>query len=286
MSKERITLAIAKLILRMLDGEKIPSSTLPKALARQLSDEELLGSVSHGSRVSYYILDRDACRSYIQSHYFNGYKIEKWIELKELSDEALNRSVLVNEIGDSKFVSIRTFRGFLVNCCEPIQIQLCGKPVTLSPMDGLATFIQKPESFSIPSDVLVVGIENGENFNELSRQRYLFPYEKILFVSRYPQSLDLRTWLSDIPNSYLHFGDFDLAGINIYLTEFYKYLGARSAFYVPDDIEERIKKGNSNLYDKQYAKFKNMKITDERLMPLVNLIHQYHRVYEQEGYIE
>ena len=49
--------------------------------------------------------------------------------------------------------------------------------------------------------------------------------QKILFVCRYPQSNDLIKWLQSIPNRYLHFGDLDFAGINIYLNEFKKYLG-------------------------------------------------------------
>lgn len=77
-----------------------------------------------------------------------------------------------------------------------------------------------------------------------------------------------------------------MAGIHIYQTEIFKYLGNRSSFFIPNDIEARIMKGNKDLYNKQYAKFVNMEICDERLGPLVNLIHQYHRVYEQEGYIE
>ena len=41
----------------------------------------------------------------------------------------------------------------------------------------------------------------------------------LLLVSRYPQSKDLVTWLHTVPNHYVHFGDIDLAGIHIYLTD-------------------------------------------------------------------
>lgn len=69
----------------------------------------------------------------------------------------------------------------------------------------------------------IVWIENGKNFNQIREQRYFFGEQKILFVSRYPQSTDLRQWLMSISNAYLHFGDFDLAGIRIYLSGFHRY---------------------------------------------------------------
>jgi len=173
----------------------------------------------------------------------------------------------------------------------------------LNPQEGSSVFINTPETFEIPEDVVVVGMENAENFMQIRKQKYLFdalsvdekeisdgfhrekPY---LFVSRYPQESlsDLRDWLRRIPNRYIHFGDFDLAGVHIYLSEFYAHLGDRASFLIPSDIEERLADGNSSLYDQQYARFKNMEVTDARLQPLVDMIHRYRKGYEQEGYIQ
>ena len=286
MAKSTLTLAIAKKIKRLLEGEKIPSSSFPSTLASELREENLLGMITHGSRVSYYLLNCDACRRYIENHYLGGNSIENWIECMDSSNEKLERSTLVNETGGSKTIDIRTFRGFLVNCYEPLEVTMGQRPFTIFPEEHTAVFIQDPDHFTIPEDVVVVGVENGENFREIRRQRYLFETQKVLFVSRYPQSVDLRNWLCSIPNRYLHFGDFDLAGIHIFLTEFYKYLGNRAKFFIPNDIEERIMKGNSTLYDEQYAQFHHMNVSDLRLVPLVDMIHKSHRVYEQEGYIQ
>lgn len=214
-----------------------------------------------------------------------GATLSRWIELAE-GNEELDRGVLVRETGDSKAISLRTFRGFLVNCYEPLEAAIGENAFTLSPLEETALFIQSPETFHIEENVLVIGVENGDNFRQIRKQRYLFEKQKVLFVSRYPQSTDLREWLINIPNPYLHFGDFDLAGIHIYLTEFYRFLGNRASFFVPEDLEERLKKGNSTLYHKQYAYYKEMEIADPRLEPLVQMIHRYRRVYEQEGYLE
>lgn len=81
------------------------------------------------------------------------------------------------------------------------------------------------------------------------------------------------------------FGDLDLAGIRIFITEFYRYLGERSSFLIPPDYEERIKNGSRERYDVQLTKTKNMIIKDPRLRALAACIHKYHRGYDQEGYI-
>lgn len=133
--------------------------------------------------------------------------------------------------------------------------------------------------------MIVVGIENLENFNNLSKQTYLFPDGKCVFVCRYPQNSALYDWLERIPDRYLHFGDFDLAGISIYLTEFYSRLGNRATMLIPDDIEERIKHGSESLFDKQYNRFKSLNIVDSRIQPLFDMMMRHHRCYEQEGYI-
>ena len=81
--------------------------------------------------------------------------------------------------------------------------------------------------------MIVVGVENGENFCRIRSQKYLFGDNKVLFVSRYPQSADLREWLIKIPNRYIHFGDFDLAGICIYQSEFYSFWATEQVSLFP-----------------------------------------------------
>ena len=200
-------------------------------------------------------------------------------------DDALGRHMLVQETGNSKSVKLRTFRGFLVNSYEPVKAMMGDSDFIISPTESTAVFIQNPEKFHIPSDVVIVGIENGENFRYIRHQKYLFGNKKILFVSRYPQSSDLKDWLRGISNEYIHFGDYDLAGISIYQSEFYRILGERASFFVPKDIEERLRTGNEKLYNAQYLRYRNMKIIDSRLNWLVEMIHRYRKVYEQEGYI-
>ena len=211
-------------------------------------------------------------------------------KMKETLDAETTRSEQAAETGNSKLVTARSCPGFPVNSYVPITCSLNGKELVVNPQEGTFLFIADWHSFAIPDDVTVVNIENMENFRLIRRQQSLFASalagKRLLFVSRYPQSSDLRTWLQAIPNQYVHFGDFDLAGIHIFLTEFQKHLGARASFLIPQDIEQRIKHGSAERYNDQYQKFCHLTSNIQPLQQLIDTLHKYHRCYDQEGYIE
>ena len=216
-NKKRFTISVAKKLLYMLEGRTLPSSSLPRWIVDELRIEGLITGITNGSRVSYRLTDTVAFGRYISDNYTSGTSLERWIEIFSGENKDLQRSMLVQETGDSKTVKLRTFRGFLVNCYEPDHARIGNSEFVISPPEGSAVFIQNPDEFHIPSDVTVVGVENGENFCRIRSQKHLFGDNKVLFVSRYPQSADLREWLIKIPNRYIHFGDFDLAGIYLSL---------------------------------------------------------------------
>lgn len=303
---EKLGLGDARQILAMLNGEEVASSKLSPRMADMLRQEGLLLMKSNGSRCKYRMADarREACRVFLSQQFGLKCSLEDWIEAFDknksrerhdsnqnkysLDSASLeNRAELVAKVGDSKYKKVKTFRGFLVDCYTPIEATLNHRPFLLNPQEGSSVFVNSPETFEIPADVIVVGMENAENFMQIRKQKYLFGEKRYLFVSRYPQEnlSDLRAWLKRIPNRYIHFGDFDLAGVHIYLSEFYAQLGDRASFLIPSDIESRLADGNASLYDQQYARFKNMEVTDARLQPLVDMIHRYRKGYEQEGYI-
>ena len=105
-------------------------------------------------------------------------------------------------------------------------------------------------------------------------------------MCRFPICEEGKLWLEFIPNRILYFGDFDLAGIRIYETEFKRRLGDRISFIIPPDIEYRMKQaGNPSLYSKQVNEgFANLKSFSKELTNLISLIHHLQSTYEQEGY--
>lgn len=278
-----LTLKQIRNLQALLKGETLAWSAINNELLQLLIDEQLVTIKTHRSRKTIYTHDADNLQSFLEQ-YFEELRSFDWS--KDAISIASSRAELAADSGNSKSVMLRSCPGFMVNSFDPIPARLGDREIVIAPVEGTMLFVADWEHFAIPENVLVVGVENMENFRRVREQRQLFPTNQpLLFVSRYPQSTDLRQWLTQIPNKYLHFGDFDLAGMHIYDTEFYKHLGERASFFIPDDIEARICKGSAERYDDQYMKFKNYMPSDARLVSLLTLINRYHRCYDQEGYI-
>lgn len=275
-------MAISTSIKTLLKGEQVAGSKMSSQLTDELMAEGLLSVVARGSRKSYRARDTEALRRYL---------IDKDESYRVLEIDAPDsRASMARDTGNSKLAVVRSCPGFPINCYEPIACRLNGSPWMVDPLEGSFLFVADWKTFVIPEDVIVVGIENMENFRKIRQQRALFSSElglhRLLFVSRYPQSTDLRSWLCSIPNHYIHFGDFDLAGISIFLTEFHAHLGERSSFLIPKDIEQRLaNNGTEQRYNAQYQKFKNLATHIPALQNLIDAINKYRRGYDQEGYI-
>ena len=268
---------------RLLRGETIAWSSLNNDMRNTLIGDDLIIIKTNRSRKSIYVPNAEALKMFLEQH-FEELRGKDWDSDNLVS--STSRAELAVNSGNSKTKEIRSCPGFMVNSYEPISAKLNGKDIVIAPQEGTMLFVADWDHFEIPKEVLVVGIENMENFRRIREQRHLFPTDRpILFVSRYPQSTDLRNWLQNISNDYLHFGDFDLAGMRIFETEFHKFLGNRASFFIPADIETRISNGSTERYNTQYAKFKSYIPKDTRLLPLYNMINHYHRCYDQEGYI-
>lgn len=272
-------------------GETVPSGRFPADLTAELLAEGGVASISHGSRTSMKVVSMRAFDVFLRSQ---GLQPDQLQETAEVLSEPTTRAAQVQMLGDSKAVAVRSCPGFPVNVIAPLSVRLGERKLLLCPCPGSFLYISDFMEFRIPSNTIVVGVENMENFRLPERQEAVWeqirePFEGVpplLLVSRYPQSKDLVTWLQTIPNPYVHFGDFDLAGIHIYLTEFYRHLGDRSAFFIPEDIEQRLSAGSRERYLVQFERFGKMDIPDPRVKPLVNLLHRYQKGYDQEGYVE
>lgn len=281
----KLPVHIAERLLQLLQGYTVPSSAAKHAIIEDLIVE---GIIERRGRIQKTLLisNKNAFQIYLQSKYSIN-DLAQYIQTIKQTD--VSRSQLVAASSDSKLKAIRTFKGFLVNSYLPLKASINGAEITLNPTDGIFQFIYDYEQFIIPSDVAVVGIENPENFREISKQRYLFEDLNPLFVSRYPQnqSKDLLKWLQSISNNYLHFGDFDLAGIGIYLNEYKKYLADRAMFFVPYNIEEPIAiYGNRSRYNNQKENFDISSLKEKKLLALIEIIHKYKKGLDQEFFIK
>lgn len=277
----KLSVSLARKLSCLAQGEVLPRSQLKSPLVDNLLEHGVLTLRSNGTRQSLYCRDSAGLHSFLRNH-LGINDLDLFIDAAGRKE--LLRSDAVHIASDSKLKKIRTFKGFLVNCEQPVEATLNGAPFPINPTPGAFTYVYDYECFRPAAETIIVGVENGENFRYLERQKQLFPYEKMLFVSRYPQSGDLVKWLQGIENPYLHYGDFDFAGINIYLHEFKKKLGNRATFFVPEAIVKLFQNfGNRELYNRQV---KNAPARDCLLEPelekLWDLISAEKKGVEQE----
>lgn len=281
----KVPLHIAEKLLLLLEGASVPGSS-----ARHTVIEELIaeGIIERRGRIkkTLQLYNQEALHSYLK----NKKSIpDLHLYIETLKKEYLTRSELIAAASDSKIKAARTFKGFLINSYIPIEALVNDKPVIISPVNGMFHFVSDYEKFVIPDDFTIVGIENPESFRYIEKQKQLFIHIKPVFISRYPQSQsgDLMKWLKSVANPYLHFGDFDFAGIGIYINEYKNLLNERANFFVPDDLESLfIKYGNRKSYNVQKLTFDPASVQEENLVKLISLIHKHRKGLEQEILIE
>ncbi|HCW06685.1 MAG TPA: hypothetical protein DGG95_04885 [Cytophagales bacterium] len=277
----KLPISISENLIAVQNGDKIPFSKMKHATVDLMLENGVLKKQIQGrSKVLIYLTDKNKLIAFLKNH-FGIESLENYVHGLRRTD--LSRAEAVEISSNSKLKSIRTFKGFLVNSYQPIECVLNNKQITIEPTEGTFTFIYDYETFFLPNDTTVIGIENSENFRYIQKQKGLFNNIQPLFVSRYPQSKDLIKWLQAIPNRYLHFGDFDFAGLNIYVSEFKKYLQDKASFFLPMDIEKILAgKGNRKNYDRQTVQFDRSEIKEENVLMLLRLIEKYKKGLDQE----
>lgn len=276
-----IPLSVAEKLLLLAGGEQLPASTLKHPIVSELIDEQIVQErIAGRTKRTLFIPNPSLLHIWLANqHGINN--LQEYIHV--LQDKATSRADMVRVSSNSKTLHRRTYQGFLVNSYQPIPCTLLGAAYTVQPHQGTFTFVYDYQSFTPPPHVTIVGIENMENFRHIARQAHLFAHIQPLFVCRYPQeqTKDLIKWLLSIPNPYLHYGDYDFAGINIYLTEYHRHLGSRASFFIPPHIDNLIAThGNPHLYNQQ--QLTHTTITDPTLQALIALIHLHKKGLEQE----
>ncbi len=277
----KLPVPIAEKLMLLLNGEKIPFSKLKHEVIDLMIGNGILHVQLQGrSKKQIFLPNKDLLAPFLINHfgidnlanYVDGY----------LKAE-LSRSEAVEISSNSKLRAVRTFKGFLVNCYEPFECVLNNQPITINPREGTFTFIYDFETFVPSRNITIVGIENPENFRQIQKQVKLFERIRPLFVSRYPQNKDLVRWITTIPNDYLHFGDFDFAGLNIYMNEYKKHLQDKSSFFLPAGIEKLLStRGNRDIYTNQNVQFDVQMVDEENVIILLRLIEKYRKGLEQE----
>ena len=279
----KLPVAIAEKLVLLLDDGKVPFSQMKHEVVTSMIDNGVLIIQTLGrTRKVVCLPNNNSLMPYLRNHF----GIENLIAYIEgCRNEELSRAGAIEISSNSKLKQTRTFKGFLVNCFQPVECLLNNQKITIQPNEGTFTFIHDYEGFIPSEDITIVGVENSENFRYVEKQKKWFGQIKPLFVSRYPQEQhkDLIVWLKSIPNPYLHFGDFDFAGLNIYWNEFRTHLKEKASFFLPPEIEKLLStRGNRDNYNKQTIQFDLKAVDEENVLILIKLIEKYRKGLEQE----
>jgi len=212
-----------------------------------------------------------------------GYTIDSIESINQYIEEVLEKKASRNTIqqwtGSTKSKSSKSLKGLYLSSLENLDIKINNEKVTITPTNGLAYFCFYTEKVEIAKETIVVGVENYQVVWFAKKYKDFFGKKNILFVVRNPY---MREWISTIENEYIHFGDYDLAGINIYINEIVPRLklAKKHSMFIPSNIEFLIKEyGDRELFEKQ-KKYLNMKLENEKIIELKNIIEKYKRGLE------
>jgi len=280
----KLNLSDAKAFKRAVNNERVLESAFGRS-GKQIVSRMIENGILEAKRISkrsreINIINLSAFSIYLEKHFFIK-DIDKYIVT--LSDADISRAQLAKANLSTKLKSTDPKSGFHISSYDGIEIFVNREKVKVDFPPGCALFIHKDSKIKLREDVLIVGVENFENISYAKLQKELFQTDKrVLFIER---SRHLKNLLEEVSNEYLHFGDIDLAGINIYLTEYYEITKGRGRFFIPESVEEDLSNANSELYDKQYIKYKSLSSKEPYIQALIVLIKEYKSTVEQEFYI-
>lgn len=268
----------------MNEGIKLPYSRLKHPVIDTMIDNGILSRQLTGrNKTIIYLSEPGSIASHLANHYGIS-DLGKYILL--LENEESSRAEAVEAASDSKTSRVRTFKGFIVASYTPIECTYKGLRYSINQPEGIFTFIYDYEQFIPAENVTIVGVENPEVFRNIQKCAGLFMLTDLLFVCRYPQTKDLVKWLKMIPNNYIHFGDFDYAGINIYINEYKKHLKERATFFIPEGLESLIElKGNRQNFQRQTLCVDIDMIDETGIIKVLLFIGKYKKGLEQEIYV-
>jgi hypothetical protein len=281
MNSKPLPLSFARCLFRLKNGEILNSSEIAsKESLHQFCDDGILQKQpAGGRRVNYVCSEQMSLHNYLKAQY-DIISLENYISEFETDSSDGESSLFASR--STKTFRGKSLQGFFIRAFHS-EIVVSG--VTMQPTpQGSELFINQPEKLEISESALVIGIENPECFLKFEKLAHLFHQNELIVVMRY-LSNSPNKWLKTIKNSYLHFGDFDPAGLHIYIREYRNHLSAsRCSFFIPADIEKLINRyGIPTLYDQQIHLLKNI---DFQLYPeierLMRLLKKHRKGLEQE----
>jgi hypothetical protein len=256
MSSKPLSLSFARCLLRLQNGEQLNSSEISSAsLLNRFCDDGIIQKQPMGNRrVSYVCPNSSALKNYLKIQN-DILSLENYI--LEFEGDSSDGESSLKATKSTKTFRKKSLQGFFVKAFHS-EMMISGKTIQPVPQ-GIELFVHQSEKLQISKTALVVGIENPECFVKFEKLAHLFPQKEMVIIMRYLSHSPSR-WLQTISNNYLHFGDFDPAGLSIYIHEYRNHLPAnRCKFFIPQNLMQLLENyGRTTLYDTQIHLLRNV----------------------------
>jgi len=277
-----LSLSLAKKLLKLVQNTEINSSEFKNSESlKVLIDLGIVHLQVKGQKTKIMLSSEYKLQIYLKSVGIDN--------LEAYVDGGLNphrsRASISQVSSDSKSFKTQVQAGLYLASYEVVDISINAEPLSLITPYMSAFFVHKDAKLTFNKDVLVVGVENFENLTSIVKQKHLFKDDrKKIFIYR---NKYLREFLSSSFNEYLHFGDFDLAGVNIFINEIVPRLPhERYHFFIPENIAELLEYGSAEDYFLHQKKYPNLKAKSKYLQDFIELLHQKKRSLHQERLID
>ncbi len=284
----KISLKLAEQLKQLSIGKtfslNVFSDKNKRVIKQLITDGVLFDNKIIRKRKVIYCPDVEKLEKHLIANFEITTNLDEYIEVLKNADST--KSDMVNVSGNSKLKSSTSLDGFLIKSYQDITGKIFDKEFNTKTINGTSLHINDWQNFTVEKSATIVVVENSDNFRFIHQQKKLFNKLKAVFVLRFANSKAISQWINKVENNYLHYGDFDLKGIHIYLTEFKQKIKNKQkcSFYIPDNIENMIiEKGNSKRYYDQKENLKNFDFTyHTETMALVNIIEKHKKGLDQE----
>lgn len=277
-----MTIGSLRQLFALSEGERVTEGKV-KPYMKQLKplfDEKIIGLKNVSKTRNILVLkSKERLDVYMLKHY--GIKnIKGYIEVSQKSDKT--RTDVLGESTDDKSIKTNPQTGLFLKANVNILYNDKELPLSLIMNDGIVFHLDTPGYLPFPDrEVTIVGVENYETLAKIKSQIEIFGEGKFLFI--FINSFMLQ-WIKGLQNDYIHYGDFDYAGISIYKDKVVPKLRGKHSFYIPDNIEALMDKSDSKNYFKQVDSYKkeNLKGVSAYLDKLIELIYDRKITVQQE----
>ena len=255
-----------------------------KDLLKIFLDENILQKSKKRNSFIVYTNNIEQLRNFIRERY-GIVNLEEYLKL--LNNPVSTKSESAQIASDSKIKRTKVYSGFFVRTYADINGNLNGERISLKTLKGSSLFISDFMDLVIPENVTIVGIENPETFYKIENYKQYFDNIEPLFLLRFNNNAFIE-WLQQIQNKYLHFGDYDLSGIAIYILEYRNKIDfRRCSYFIPNNIDKLI--NDSKNYTDYVNQLNDPKVKGldfdkyPEIKDLVKIINKNRKTIEQEA---